>query len=126
MITDFTNATSEITKFSLNMLSMQHNYISNNIANANTENYHPSKLDFSSVFQSIETQMNSNEDVLMAISGVKEDLQHGQHLITSNVKGVEIDSELVGLSKNTIMYKALLSALSNRGDFMKIALNSGK
>ena len=126
MITDFTNVTSEISKFSLDLLSMQHNYISNNIANANTQNFHPSKIDFSSVYESIESQINNGSDVSITISGIKSDLEQGQHVVTSNVSGVEVDNELVGLSKNTIMYKALLSALSTRGDFMKIAINSGR
>ena len=126
MITDFTNITSEITKFSLDMLSMQHNYISNNIANANTQNYHPSKIDFSSVYENIENQFNNGADISATLAGIKSDLQQGHHVLTSSVSGVELDSELIGLSKNTIMYKALLSAMSGRGDFMKIVLNSGK
>lgn len=126
MITDFTNATSEISKFSLDLLSMQHNLISNNIANANTKNYHPSKIDFSSIFDDVESQLDGGIDVSSTLSQLKSNLQSGEHVTTSNVEGVEMDHELVGMSKNTIMYKALISALSSRGDFMKIVLNSGR
>lgn len=124
MITDFTNVTSEISRFSLDMLSMQNNYIANNIANANTQNFHPSKIDFSSIYEHIESQLNGASD--NSLSELKSDIQQGQYITTSNVAGVELDSELIGLSKNTIMYKAILSAMSGRGDFMKIVLNSGK
>jgi len=126
MITDFTNITSEISKFSLDLLSMQHSHISNNIANANTQNYHPSKINFSSIYDEIDKQINSGVDITSTLSGLKNDLQSGEHVTISKVEGVELDYELVGMSKNTIMYKALLSALSSRGDFMKIVLNSGR
>lgn len=126
MITDFNNTTSEISKFSLNLLSMQQRYIANNIANANTKNYHPSKIDFSSIYDEINSQVNDGAEVATVLSGIESEVEQGMHTITSNVDGVELDNELVGMTKNTIMYKALISALSSRGDFMKLVLNSGK
>lgn len=126
MITDFTNMTSQISKFSLDVLSMQHNYISNNIANVNTQNFHPSKIDFSSIYESIEVQLDESTDLKSVLSDARSELHQEQHVIKSEVASVELDSELIGLSKNTIMYKSILSALSSRGDFMKIVLNAGR
>ncbi len=125
MISDFTNPVTQLVQFSLDVLDMQHSYIANNIANANTPGYYPSRINFSSIYNEINNNMNTEQELSSLLLDVKVDVQNGEHIISSNVAGVELDSELIGLSKNTVMYRALLSALSNRADFMKIVLNSG-
>lgn len=122
MIVDLTNATSELAKFTLDMLTMQHKYIANNIANTNTINFRSEKVNFNSIYKDLDQKFEDDKDIVNTLNELKTEVYTGKHQIKSNVEGVELDNELVGLSKNTIMYKALLSALSNRNDFMKIVL----
>ena len=122
MIVDFTNTTTELVKFTLDMLSMQHKYIANNIANANTINFRTEKLDFESIYKELDNKLDSNKNVVNTLNELKSDIYTGRYQIKNNVEGVELDNEMVGMSKNTIMYKALLTSLSNRSEFMKIVL----
>ncbi len=124
MITDISNSTSELVKFSLNLLSMQHAYIANNIANSTTNSYYPSKIDFSRLYEDVSNEINAGSSVKPVLERIESDLQVGHYVKTSNVNGVELDKETIELSKNTIKYKALLSALANHGDLLKIVLNS--
>lgn len=128
MIVDLTNTTSELAKFTLDVLTMQHKYIANNIANTNTINYRAEKVDFNSIYKDLDHKLENDKNIVNTLDDLKTDIYAGKHQIKSNVEGVELDNEMVGLSKNTIMYKALLSALSIRSDFMKIVLtgSSGK
>ena len=122
MIVDFTNTTTELVKFSLDMLSMQHKYIANNIANANTINFHTEKVDFDSIYKELDHKLENNKNIVNTLNELKSEIYSGKYQIKNNVEGVELDNEMIGMSKNTIMYKALLTSLSNRSDFMKIVL----
>ena len=122
MIVDLTNTTSELVKFTLDMLSMQHKYIANNIANANTVNFRSEKVDFDTIYRELDYKLNNDTDVVNTLSELKSEIYTGKYQIKNNVEGVELDNEMIGMSTNTIMYKALLTSLSNRNDFMKIVL----
>ena len=122
MIVDFTNTTTELVKFSLDMLSMQHKYIANNIANANTINFRTEKVDFDSIYKELDHKIENDKNIVNTLNELKSELYSGKYQIKNNVEGVELDNEMIGMSKNTIMYKALLTSLSNRSDFMKIVL----
>lgn len=125
MITDFSNVTSALVKLALDMHSAQHNLLATNIANANTENFHRSSIDFDRVYEDMNVLLN-NDDLSTQTMQIKANINAGSYTGISNNKGVELDSELIGLSVNTVKYKALLSALASRGDIIKIAITGEK
>ncbi len=127
MITDFSNITTSIVKIALDASSMQHNLLATNIANANTDNFNASRIDFSRIYEEMSrtTEMTGKDGLEMA-QELKSRMINGDFINTTEVEGVELDSELIGLSKNTIMYKTLLSALSSRGELMQLAINGEK
>ena len=127
MITDFSNITSSIVKLALEASSLQHNLLATNIANANSDNFNASRIDFSKIYEEMSRAMEmTGNDGVDQTQELKNRMINGYFINTSEVEGVELDSELIGLSKNTIMYKTLLSALSSRGELMQLAINGEK
>lgn len=125
MITDFSNITSALVKLALDAHTLQHNAIATNIANANTQNYHTSTVDFQKVYDDMNV-LYTNDDFRSQSGNMKSSINSGDYLQVSNKQGVEVDQELVGLSENTVKYKTLLSALASRGEIMQIAIKGDK
>ena len=125
MITDFNNITSTLVKLALDMHSVQHNLLATNIANANTNNFHRSSINFDQVYEDMNVLLEQSDFSLQS-KQIKASINAGSYTDVSNNNGVELDNELIGLSVNTVKYKALLSALSSRGEIMKLAITGEK
>ena len=61
MITDFNNITSTLVKLALDMHSVQHNLLATNIANANTNNFHRSSINFDQVYEDMNVLLEQSD-----------------------------------------------------------------
>jgi len=125
MITDFSSLPGTLVKLALDMHSVQHNLLATNIANANTQQYHRVTLEFNRIYEDM-SKLAEEGDLTAQADNIQANINASAYLSTSNEKGVELDRELIGLSENTVQYKALLSALASRGDIMQIAIKGEK
>ncbi|MDH5325992.1 MAG: flagellar basal body rod protein FlgB [Gammaproteobacteria bacterium] len=125
MIDDLGGYTSQLVKAALDVASYRHKVISNNIANANTPGFTPSKVGFEEYLQSV--SMGYMEE-LGALN--KEQLQQlvnrvtsGDTTVMASGEKVELDQQMADLSENVLKYRALLLGLEKRGAIMKMAVS---
>ncbi len=131
MISDFlfSNTKMSLVKRSLDTAMLRHSVISNNIANVNTPNFKKQEVTF-------EDELN----LAMSSDGFKGRITNSRHIpigagsinsiqpkITMNGRtsmrndgnNVDVDEEMATLSKNTVAYRALSSAME--GELTKIS-----
>ncbi|MCU7919002.1 MAG: flagellar basal body rod protein FlgB [Candidatus Thiodiazotropha sp. (ex Epidulcina cf. delphinae)] len=131
MIIELSGATSQIALLALDASSMQHNLLANNIANSATPGFNASRLDFEAYMREriagISDKSQSNESkVLHEVELAKQDLYSGKYISNDMQEGVQIDQEMIKLTKNVLKYQALLAGLNKVGAVMKLAINEGK
>lgn len=131
MIIELSGATSQIALLALNASSVQHNLLANNIANSGTPGFKTSRLDFETHMRDrlavINEKSQSHEKrILQEIDRAKHDLHSGKYILRDKHEGVQIDQEMIELTKNVLKYQALLGGLSKMGAIMKLAINEGK
>lgn len=94
----------------LDALSEQQKLLAKNIANANTEGYQPTYLNF----EKIMTDLNSNNSI-----NVK-----SESYIEKKSNNVQLDMELLQMQETVLKYKTVLDALSRKGALMKTVMGT--
>jgi len=125
MIDDIGGVTAQLVKAALDVASLRHEVIANNIANANTQGFKPKKVGFEEYLK--EAALGINDQQLSIeqsdIAQILQNVMDGQTIETSGESKVELDMEMTKLSENVIRYKALLEGLGKRGDIIKMAIS---
>lgn len=118
------SVTSLMLSRSLDASLMMHQTIANNIANSSTVGYQPMKLDFNQVMDGVRSAIKAGapDDVLTAVLE-RLDLtpQPDRESVT-----VQLDEQMVLMAKNATHYQALLSARSQLGELVSIAIKGGQ
>lgn len=94
----------------LDALSEQQKLLAKNIANANTEGYQPTYLNFNKIM----TDLNSNNSI-----DVKSD-----NYIEKKSNNVQLDMELLQMQETVLKYKTVLDVLSRKGALMKTVMGT--
>jgi len=127
-VIELTGVTSQAVKLALDVAILRHQVIANNIANANTPGFTPQRVSFEEQLRGTESSLwpARNDSALRAeLERVAERL--GTESIVDDGDGtVQIDLEMVKLADNTVRYRALINALSNRGSILKTAITGGR
>ena len=122
---------------SLDLRARKHELILDNVANADTPNYRPFKMDVEEALQSKPQESQASDlrrtddqhlagqkladDSLMDIdSGNPDPL-----LFRGDQNGVDIDAEMTALAKNSLLYKASTQIVASKFKGLKKALTGG-
>ena len=105
---------------------LRHQAIAANIANANSINYRPVRVNFEEQLGFARQAIASGAGLTPAdIAAIKPSLEHEPGSSAGNA-AVMIDMEMVKLAQNTVQYQALLRGLAHRSSLISIAINEGK
>ena len=114
----------------LDAATLRHQAIASNIANANSVNYRPLKVNFEQQLGFARAALAQGQSGLTSadIAGIRPVLEQepARSAGPTSSSAVMLDMEMVKLSQNTIQYQALLKGMSQRGSIISLAVNEGK
>jgi len=122
---------------SLDLRSRRHEEILNNVANADTPNYKPFKMNVEKALQSAPSAQSSmllrTDDKHIPGQQTREDSfvnveaeNDNPLLFRGDKNGVDIDAEMTALAKNSLLYKASTQIVSSKFSGLKKAITGGK
>jgi flagellar basal-body rod protein FlgB len=105
---------------------LRHQAIAANIANANSVNYRPVRVNFEEQLGFARQAIANGSELTAAdVAAIRPTVEHVPGASTGNAT-VMIDMEMVKLAQNTVQYQALLRGLAHRSSLVSIAINEGK
>lgn len=117
------SVTSQMLLHALDRSVMQHAVIANNVANVNTENFKPFRLEESQQMNDIAQLLSKGVDSKELANAVDR-LPDAYGIYESELATeVILDQEIVELTKNTLNYQALLTAKSKMGNLLSQAIS---
>ena len=131
MISDISSTTSQIVHLALDASALAHKIHANNIANSNTPGFIPSRLNFEEQLQlglnPLISDNSSNKSMMLdELARLSDDLNSGNFVTTENQDSVQIDIEMIELTKNVLRYQALLEGLSKFGSITRMAVSESR
>ena len=125
MIENLGGVTSQVAWLALDALSLRHELISHNIANAETPGFVPKRLEFAARLQALVAQLDgatAPPGFGLEIDRLRDDLRAGvlTHAPTDQI--VEVDMEMVDLTANVLQYRAIIEAQAKRGELLRLAI----
>lgn len=131
---DKSYSTLNFLKHALDGTWLRNETISNNITNVNTPGYKRMTVEFENL---LKTELNNNKINLKTTNRnhIKdENSKMGEPRIVKNTgysvkkdgNNVNIDTEMASLTKNTIMYNALIKQISSEFNKIKMIINEGR
>lgn len=126
----------EMLKKSLDASSLRQQTIVNNIANINTKGYKAKRVDFEEELKkalgtddikSLVTTNGKHIGGIASIRGVKPIIvEDTSTSVKSDGNNVDIDSEMVILAKNQLIYNALVQQTSKKLSNLRYVINEGR
>ncbi|RKY37405.1 MAG: flagellar basal body rod protein FlgB [Candidatus Omnitrophota bacterium] len=111
----------------MDVLSQRHRVIANNIANVNTPKYRAKDIAFKKIIQKFikAKQGSSNmEEYENQINKIQAEVfLRNKGNVNSGDNDVDLDTEMAGLSANTLMFKTYAQILKAKLKQIKIAIN---
>lgn len=108
----------------LDMSSMRHSAVSNNIANANTPGYKRRDVPFEDVMRKAASGAFAEAD---GVEGLERVMSVDADRINRNDgNNVDIDYEMTLLAENSVMYNALARQLSQRISLLRTVITEGR
>lgn len=123
----------------LNYRAMRQDMISSNIANADTPFYKPRDISFEDALRAKKAEIfndNSNKLTLAQTNGAHIELQNERnvskaitffrdgHMAKNDGNSVDIDVETTEMSKNSVMFNALIQARKKSGAIFKSVIDA--
>lgn len=125
MISAISGITRELAMVALDGLSLRHQAIASNIANRDTPGYSRLTVEFEAQLASI----LSAHDAGVSDGATRSNLNQaagGLHLSPAAEPEVRLDTEMGDLTRNTLQYQALLTALQRVGSMTHNAISGGR
>lgn len=116
--------TSEIVKFALDGLSLRHQAIASNIANADAVGYRPVNVSFESKIAELQSQSSSVESGAHASTVTPEVSFSSPITVESNRRALE--ANVVLLNQNVIQYQSLIKGLEKYMASITEAIKEGR
>ena len=128
MIIELDSVTARLLALSLDASVMKQEVIANNIANINSVGFIPKAVTFERYLQDVSGFDGSGETELSQsqVNDIEQKLKQGDFVEEVNAGIVELDTEMVKLTKNVIHYQTLIQAMSSRSQVLKLAISEGK
>ncbi len=105
----------------LNIRSSYHRIIAGNIANADTPHYKEKDIDFQSELNKRVNSLTPAKELI----DIKEK-SYSEDISSNNGNTVIVESQMVKMTENDIMYKTLVSIVSKKIAMMKYMISEGK
>ena len=111
----------------LDAASLRHQAIASNIANANSINYRPLRVNFEQQLGFARSALAAGANPLTPadVAGIRPTLEQ-EPVPAAGSASVMLDMEMVKLSQNTLQYQALIKGLTHRSGLLSMAINEGK
>ncbi len=109
-----------LARLALDAASLRHQVIANNIANANTPGFVPSKVNFE---QQLAFARDASGSVPASLPASVRPFIEADAAADTRVM---LDMEMVKLAHNTVQYQSLLKALDKRGSIVSAAITEGR
>jgi flagellar basal-body rod protein FlgB len=125
VIDDLGGVTSQVARLALDALSLRHEVIAHNIANARTPGFTPNRLEFGAQLKALVDQIDAGAgtaDLHQEIDRLREELRAGTYIESHADQLVEIDMEMVDLTANVLQYRAIIEAQNKRADILRTAI----
>ena len=100
----------------LTLLNRQSRVIANNIANTNVPSYTAKRIDFSKVLRKEQMRLELSRTNPRHRSGLKESKSLNDVPVRDTFQPVELDEEIVRMTKTSMEYQAMLQILKSRFD----------
>ena len=125
---ELTGVTTEAVKLALDVSILRHQVIANNIANANTPGFVPQRVSFEEQLRFVETNLQAgmNDAAFAAELNRVADGIGSESIVDDSNDTVQIDMEMVKLADNTVRYRTLINAMSNRSSILRTAITGGR
>lgn len=115
-----------LVSLALDAASLRHQAIANNLANANSADYVPLRVNFEEQLDALRAVANTPGPLpASALAGVQPFVERDDAYPAGSVASA-IDMEVVRLTQNTVHYQALLRALGKQMAIMQLAVNEGR
>ena len=116
----FSSKTDLIMQKMMDVLSVRHRLISDNIANVNTPGYRRKDIDFQD--QLVSLIQGSDEHSIKTFK--PEVIEPNTTMVKADMNNVDIEKEITTLAKNTLMYNTYASLAKKRYRLMLNAIKS--
>lgn len=129
MIDGIESITNASLSLALDASLLRQQVIAANIANANTENYVPRRVDFEAYVREARSQISENGrlDAATVSSMAANPVAVLPRLVRPGMPtGVQLDVEAADMAQNAVQYQALVKGLSRQFGILETAVNDGK
>ena len=111
----------------LDAASLRHQAISSNLANANSVDYRPLRVNFEEQLGFARLALSTRGGTLTAgdVASVRPRMEQ-EAVPKAGTAAVMIDMEMVKLAQNTLQYQALTKGVTHRSSLIQIAINEGR
>lgn len=104
----------------LRLLSLRQQVLSNNVANANTPGFKRSDVPFQQIMQQFISSQGTAQPATPLIR------REGGSSIKPDGNNVDIDSEMVQLAENNLIYQAAIRQLNMRINHLRLSISEGR
>ncbi len=124
MIDSIPGVAKAVVAVALDGLALQQRVIANNIANANTPNFTPSRVDFETALKSAAERGidDSSLDMKERLQQVDASIDAGTLIRQGEEPGVQLDMEMAQLNQTVLKYQALIQGLNSFGSMTSMAI----
>ncbi len=112
----------------LDVAWLRQEVISNNIANVDTPGYKASKVKFDTMLnQSLGMRKTSHKHISERSNGLGVSIiQNSNTSIREDGNNVDVDAEMISLTKNTILYNTLIQNISSELSRIRLTIREGR
>ena len=126
MIQEIDSVTMGVLRLALDAASLRHRVIAHNIANANTAEFAPLRVDFGEQFDALRSALGQSRPIDRGmLEGLRPAIEQDGFL-SGATAGVALDLEVARLAQNTVHYQALIRGAAKHLSILGLAITEGK
>jgi flagellar basal-body rod protein FlgB len=127
MIQEIDSVTMGVLRLALDAASLRHRVIAHNIANANTADFAPLRVDFEEQFDALRSALGQSRPIDRGmLEGLRPAIAQDGPLSVGATSKVALDLEVARLAQNTVHYQALLRGAAKHLSILGVAITEGK
>ena len=127
MIEELGGTLGPLMRFALDAALARHDVLAHNIANASTPGFIRKDLDFQAAVRSVLPSAAATDTPAAMKSRIAATQERMEDYIVKRSEGsLEVDEEMLELTKNVIYYRSILNAMSKRGSIIMAAVQEGR
>lgn len=128
LITELTSVTSSIAKLMLDASMQAQKIYAHNLANSSNKNYVTKTVNFERLITSdidavVSVSENNQASTKKEIAKLADRVNRGDYIEHANTENVQLDQEMIAMTKNVLKYQALLLGMSKLSSINKMAIS---